>query len=158
MLPPPLPSAAETKPGQSAPPPDSLVVGPVVAVDPLQVPWSGEDFREYLDEFIGGAEEARVETRKLQAMAAGFSNDRVKEFAADARYPGSSKRMIGLAGSNGLARIFNKIRFSKDYGEGALALLAVGMLVTHNKRSDARFKRAVMELQKKSQPTAEKKP
>ena len=90
-------------------------------------------------------------------MAAGFSNDRIKELAADARYPGSSKKMIGLAGSNGLARIFNKVRFSKDYGEGALAVLAVGMLVVHNKRSDARFKRAVMELQKRSQPNQEKK-
>ncbi len=117
--PPALPGAVAPLPGQGPTAPAPLAAGPVAALGLPEVPWTGEDFREYLDEALSGAEEARVETRKLQAMAAGFSNDRIKELAADARYPGSSKKMIGLAGSNGLARIFNKVRFSKDYGEGA---------------------------------------
>jgi hypothetical protein len=157
LEPAPLPSTAAPPLGQRPPPIDNVVSDPLNAVGSIEVPWTGEDFRQYIDEALSGAEEARVETRKLQAMAAGFSDGRIKEFAADARYPASSKRMIGLASSNGLARIFNKVRFSKDYGEGALAVLAVGMLIVKNKRSDARFKRAVMEFQKKNQPKPEEK-
>jgi hypothetical protein len=58
--------------------------------------------------------------------------------------------MIGFSGSKGLARIFNKLSLSRDYGEGAMALGAVVMLIAHNLRSDAAFKKACAEMEQKN--------
>jgi len=64
--------------------------------------------------------------------------------------------MISLSGSKGLARVFNKLSLSRDYGEGAMAAAAVLMLVAHNFRSDAEFKRALAEFEKRKLPAPAK--
>lgn len=154
--PPPLPSTL-APPGDQMPPSNGTQSPDAgTAPGPAPIPWDPADFREFVDEALAGAEQTRLSKREARAREAGFSEASVKRFVADAKYPGSSRRMISLSGSKGLARIFNKLSLSHSYGEGAMALGAVMMLFVHNKRSDAEFKRALAEFKKGRNPAPEK--
>lgn len=121
------------------------------APDLPDVHWEAKDFRDFVDEAISGAEQSRLAKREFKAREAGFSEPSVKKFVQEARFPGAPKNMIAHSGSSGMARILNKLRLSKTYGEGGMALVAMVMLIAHNKRSDADFNRTVAEFKKKSQ-------
>ena len=96
--------------------------------------------------------------RELLCREVGFSDAATKKFVADARYPGGPRQALTESGSEGLAWGANKVKLSRGAGKGGMALLAAVMLIFDSRRSDAAFKKAIAEFQKKSgQPVEVKK-
>jgi len=125
--------------------------------NPLEtiVPWESGTLRPLFEQLIEGAEEARVEGRRVKATTAGLPEKHVKDIAIDARFPATAKRALVLSGPNATARLLNQIGISGKYSDAAIAGTALVAILIQSRRSDAKFDELIREF-KKAQGTEPK--
>jgi hypothetical protein len=126
------------------------------AGDPLQtiVPWESGTLRPLFESLLEGAEEARVEGRRVKATAVGLPDKDIKDILSDARYPATAKRALVLAGPNATVKVLNDFGISGKYSDAAIAGTALVAILLQSRRSDAKFNELIEEYKKSKEPAA----
>jgi len=114
------------------------------------VPWDPGTLRPLFQQLIDGAEQTRVEARRLKVEQAQLPEKLQKEIIADSHFPNAGKNALVLAGPNATARALNDLGVSGKYSDAAIALTALAAIVISCKRSDAKLDELIAEWKKKN--------